>query len=74
MVVFDLTGRQVAGIRRAVRNEALNYSLPTGTYMVVRTATSSATTNTGHHDCDVEINQIRWRVFSDGEIDPSVSS
>ena len=45
VAVFDLTGRQVAGIRRVVRNETLNLDLPTGTYMVkMRTETSSATT------------------------------
>ncbi|MED5317730.1 MAG: T9SS type A sorting domain-containing protein, partial [Bacteroidota bacterium] len=45
VAVFDLTGRQVAGLTQVVRNEMVNLNLPQGTYVVkMRTETSSATT------------------------------
>ena len=43
--VFDLTGRQVAGLRQVVRNDMVNLGLPAGTYVLkMRTAMSSSTT------------------------------
>ena len=43
--VFDLTGRQVAGLRQVVRNDMVNLGLSAGTYVLkMRTETSSATT------------------------------
>ena len=45
VAVFDLTGRQVAGLRQVVRNDMVNLGLSAGTYVLkMRTETSSATT------------------------------
>ena len=45
VAVFDLTGRQVAGLSQVVRNEMVDLNLPSGTFVVkMRTETSSATT------------------------------
>ena len=45
VAVFDLTGRQVAGLSQVVRNEMVDLNLPSGTFVVkMRTASSSATT------------------------------
>ena len=45
VAVFDLTGRQVAGLTQVVRNERVHLDLPFGTYIVkMRTETSSSTT------------------------------
>ena len=45
VAVFDMTGRQVAGLRQVVRNDMVNLDLSAGTYVLkMRTETSSATT------------------------------
>ena len=45
VAVFDLTGRQVAGMTQVSRNESINMDLPPGTYLIkMQTETSTAST------------------------------
>ena len=45
VAVFDLTGRQVAGMTQVSRNESVNMDLPPGTYLIkMQTETSTAST------------------------------